>query len=115
MVTAVTNVGVVGMTLLQTPKDFADSCRQEPRPTAPVRAIQSDEGASAPPVPSIVMADIRQMDIEDDLLVSICSLAAANPRTCNACGTLDHMIATCPHLQKMTSDPACARRIVNAV
>ena len=55
------------------------------------------------------------MDIEDDLLATICSLAAANPRTCDICGALDHMIATCPRLQKMMSDPARAHRIVNAV
>ena len=62
-----------------------------------------------------MVADIRQMDIKDDLLVAICSLSAANPRTCNICGALDHMIATCPCLQQMMSDPAHARRIVNAV
>ena len=65
MAAAATNVGVVGMTLLQTPKDFADSCRQRPRPIAPVRAIQNNAGTSAPPVPSIVMADIRWMDIKE--------------------------------------------------
>ena len=67
---------ILHMTPLQTPKDFADSRHQRPRSTAPVRAIHSDDGASTPPVPSIMGEDIWQMDIKDNLLVAICSLAA---------------------------------------
>ena len=59
--------------------------------------------------------DVHQLNIDDDLLVTICSLAAANPRTCNICSAIDHMIATCPCLQMMMSDPVRARCIVNAV
>ena len=115
MATAATKVGVVGMTLLQTPKDLADSCCQRPRSTAPVHAIQSDEGASTPPVAITTVVDICQLNINDNLLATICSLAAANPHTCNVCGAINHMIATCPRLQKMMSDPTHAHHIVNAV
>ena len=77
--------------------------------------FQSDEGASAPPVATTAVVDILQLNIDYNLLFTICSLAAANPRTCNICGAINHMIATCPCLQKMMSDPACVRHIVNAV
>ena len=115
MATAATNVGVVGMTPLQTPKDFADSCLQQPCSTVPICAIQSDEGASAPPVATTAVVDICHLNIDDNILVTICSLAAANPCTCNICGAIDHMIATCPCLQKMMSDPARACCVVNVV
>ena len=106
------------MTPLQTLKDFANSCHQQPCSTAPIHAIQSEDISSVPSVATTAVVDICQLDngtIDDDLVVAICSLAAANPHTCDICGTIDHVIAACPRLQKMMSDPARAHCIVNAI
>ena len=43
-------VGIVGMTPLQTPKDFANSCHQCTCSAAPIHAIQSEDITSTPPV-----------------------------------------------------------------
>ena len=88
------------------------------RSTTPIHAIQSEDIASASPVATTAIVDIRQLDdgtIDDDLLVVICSLATANPCTCDICSTIDHMIGSCPCLQKMMSDPVHAHRIVDAM
>ena len=115
MTTAATKIGVVGMTPLQTPKEFANSCCQRPCSTAPVHAIQSEEGTSMPPVATTAIVVIQQLDIDNDLFAAICSLATTNPCTCDICGAVNHMIATCPCLQKMMSDPAHVCQIVNEV
>ena len=117
MTTAAVNVGVVGMTPLQTPKEFADSCCQQPRSAAPVCAIQHEDATSTPSVATTAIVDICQLDdgtVNNDPLVAICSLPAANPHTCDTCGVIDHVFGTCPRLQKMMFDPVCVHCTANA-
>ena len=104
------NVGAHGITPLQTPKEFAES-RRRPQ-AAPIRSIQQ----SSPSDDTVV--DIRQITdgtVDDDLFLAICSLAAANPRTCDVCGAYDHIVATCPRLRQLLSDPAKAKRLLSII
>ena len=69
-------------------------------------------------VATTAIIDICQLDdvvIDDNSFIAICSLAAANPCTCNIFGAVDHVVATCPHLCKLMSDPVCARCLNNAI
>ena len=118
LISSAANVGVTTLHPLITPREFLDSRRaskssatvREVQTSLPIRAIQSTSQSD--------VVDLRQItdgSVDDDMLLQICSLAAANPRTCDVCGATDHIVATCPRLRRLLEDPVKARRLLSAI
>ena len=62
--------------------------------------------------------DVRLLadDLPDDIFAQVCSLMANNhSRTCDICSATDHLLASCPVLRRVLSDPLKARRLLTAV
>ena len=114
LTSSATTIGISTLHPLLTPREFVESRRTPTKSstraqtTTPIRELQTTATA----------VDLRQLtddSIDDDMLLQICSLAAANPRTCDVCGASDHIVATCPRLRRLLDDPTKARRLLTAI
>ena len=111
-----TNIGIRGLNPMMTPKEFA--ALHKPRSngngsnktsTASTSTIRSLDTAPA-------YVDICQMDIlDDDALLAVCSLMAANPCSCDYCGATDHLVAQCPKLRSLAQEPSRVNRLLKAL
>ena len=100
------SIGIHSLTPLSSPSTFSSSSRRTSTSSRPIRQITSD------------FVDIRLLDdIPEDIYASVCSLMAspATHRTCDVCRATDHMVASCPVLHRIISDPDKTRRLLSAI
>ena len=103
-----------------TPSDFANRHKRRPASSAstrPMRALDS-------PAPTMDVRqttdnspfDIRQTDLVEDteIFALICALSAST-RTCDMCGSPDHIIAQCPKLLRLVKEPVTLKRLLFAI
>ena len=80
-------------------------------PNVPMRAIDTTASSPAP------LLDIRQTNLIDDLDIyaAICEISLQNQRSCDLCGSHDHLIASCPRLVRLLKDPVACKRVLNTI
>ena len=63
------------------------------------------------------LVDVRLLDdqLPEDIFALVCSIMASGPRSCDVCSSSDHLLASCPVLRRILSDPVKARRLLAAV
>lgn len=101
-----TSIGLRSLTPASTPTSLKPASRTS---SAPTRQL-----IEAPPE----YQDVRLLDedLPEDIFASVCSLmATSNSRTCDICSASDHLLASCPVLRRVLSDPTKARRLLSAV
>ena len=61
--------------------------------------------------------DIRQAELISDteIFALICAISASNPRTCDMCGSTEHIIAACPKVARLVKDPVTLKRLLFAL
>ena len=102
--------GIHNLNVAQTPKEFAES-RGNRRPSNSVRSLSTTASTSK-------LVDIRQIDdgtLDDEMYHSICAIMAGDPKTCDLCGSLEHLIASCPRLRTLLADPHKVKRLLRTI
>ena len=101
------SIGIHSLSPLSSPSTFSTSSRRSSSSRPSIRQITSD------------FVDIRLLDndIPEDIYASVCSLMASptTHRTCDVCRATDHMVASCPVLHRIISDPDKTRRLLSAI
>ena len=70
----------------------------------------------ASPSSNVRALDIRMIDdVPEDLVYCVAQLMANNPRSCDFCGSDSHLVATCPTIASVATDPRKAGRISRAL
>ena len=101
-------VGLYSLTAAATPATSTSSSSRR-QLTSNVRQI----GHVDPP-----LVDVRLLDesLPDDIFATVCSLVANNTSgRCDLCNDDKHLMASCPILHKVISDPVKTRRLLSAL
>lgn len=104
------NVGVHSITPLLTPREFSQSSSRGPPRTPRTRTNP------VTPRPVRQLVDIRQIqDLDDDIYCLVASLASANTRSCDFCGSEAHLLNGCSKLAEMAKDKFKVKRLVRTL
>ena len=98
------HIGIHNLSATMTPREFLTS--RGSKKSASLRQIVE--------APDFV--DVRSLDIPEDLYLKVCSLVASSTtRSCDLCANSSHLVASCPLLHKVISDPVKARRVLDTI
>ena len=104
----VVSIGVRNLTPASTPTSLSSSAKGRSGSSSAIRQIES----------ATPYMDVRllEQELADDVFATVNSLMASNTsRSCDLCKATDHLVASCPILHRVISDPDRTRRVLASI